>query len=95
MQWYGGSIDREIFHRVDLDDDIDGGLQAQACIHISSCEAKSGELARVVEHHHLAGEEAVDVLCACIFECMNGYSYKLSIDRKIIAQRQLPAAVSC
>ena len=45
-----------------LDDDMDGCLQAQASIHLSSCEAKSGELARVVEHHYLAGEEAGDVL---------------------------------
>ncbi len=52
-----------------LDDDMDGCLQAQASIHFSSCEAKSGELARVVEHHHLAGEEAGDVLMyVCIYE---------------------------
>ncbi len=33
-------------------------------------EAKAGELARVVEHHHLAGEEAGDVL---MYVYMNEY----------------------
>jgi hypothetical protein len=55
---------------VHLDDDMDGCLQAQASIHLSSCEAKAGELARVIEHHHLAGEEAVDAL---MYVYMNEY----------------------
>jgi len=55
---------------VHLDDDMDGCLQAQASIHLSSCEAKAGELARVVEHRHLAGEEAGDVL---MYVYMNEY----------------------
>jgi hypothetical protein len=49
---------------------MDGCLQAQASINLSSCKAKSGELARVVEHHHRAGEEAVDVL---MYVHMNEY----------------------
>ena len=49
---------------------MDGCLQAQASIHLSSCEAKAGELARVVEHRHLAGEEAGDVL---MYVHMNEY----------------------
>ena len=49
---------------------MDGCLQAQASIHLSSCEAKAGELARVVEHRHLAGEEAVDAL---MYVYMNEY----------------------
>ncbi len=54
-----------------LDDDMDGCLQAQASIHLSSCEAKAGELASwVVEHHHLVGEEAADVL---MYVYMNEY----------------------
>ena len=34
-------------YRVHLDDDMGGCLQAQASIHLSSCEAKAGELARL------------------------------------------------